>query len=234
MNISDCIDKMKHYQNDILKFLEEDENAEENFQNMIDNFENEKIQENKQFLKLTLHLIAHISSNFSHKLNFFSKIEKILNYFKNDIKSKYSNIEIFHIFKQSKRILLFLITEQIITLDESIAKKFFTDKYISFKYPEYFAPEIKPILDSITLDYEKRQKISQLKYFIDYLPKDFEENRKRGENEEYICQLIRDDSIEDFIVHVNKNQISLNSTISVSIYETNKFLLKNKKKRRFK
>ena len=56
------------------------------------------------------------------------------------------------------------------------------------------------------------------------LPKNFNELRKAGENESYICELIRNDSIDDFIVYVNKRNYSLQSTIVPSIYETNKFL----------
>ena len=38
--------------------------------------------------------------------------------------------------------------------------------------------------------------------------------------------MIRDDNVVEFITYVNKNNISLNSMIQTSIYETNSFLLK--------
>ena len=41
--------------------------------------------------------------------------------------------------------------------------------------------------------------------------------------------MIRADSIDDFIIYVNRYNISLSSTINSSIFETNSFLLKNKK-----
>ena len=47
-----------------------------------------------------------------------------------------------------------------------------------------------------------------------------------GENESYICKVIRDDNVVEFITYVNQNSISLNSNIRTSIYETNSFLLK--------
>ena len=56
----------------------------------------------------------------------------------------------------------------------------------------------------------------------------FEENRFSAENESYICGLIRNDSIDEFVFYVNKNNISLRTTrIIPSIFETNPFLIKN-------
>ena len=40
----------------------------------------------------------------------------------------------------------------------------------------------------------------------------------------YICTLIQNDSVIDFISYIEKNNISLLSTIPSSIYETNLFL----------
>ena len=54
----------------------------------------------------------------------------------------------------------------------------------------------------------------------------FELNRRQGENEEYICQLIRQDSFDEFISHVSKNDISLSSEVKQSIFETNPLLMK--------
>ena len=60
------------------------------------------------------------------------------------------------------------------------------------------------------------------------LPDNFYEKRKIGENDNEICTLIQKDSIDEFIVYINKNCYQVNSTINPSIYETNTFLLKNK------
>ena len=56
------------------------------------------------------------------------------------------------------------------------------------------------------------------------LPDNFYELRRIGENDDFICKLIREDSIKDFIIYLNQNNISPNSTIKSSIYETNNFL----------
>ena len=49
-----------------------------------------------------------------------------------------------------------------------------------------------------------------------------------GENDNYICELIRNDSIEDFVTYVNQQCIDLtNYFIKKSIFETNYVLQNN-------
>lgn len=55
--------------------------------------------------------------------------------------------------------------------------------------------------------------------------KNFENNRKLGEDNSYICQLIRYDSIDEFISFTNQNNLSLSSKIQSSIFETNSLLM---------
>ena len=81
--------------------------------------------------------------------------------------------------------------------------------------PVYFSKEI----DSFIVD-EMREKIKNNST-------DFQNKRIIGENDSYICQLIRNDSIDEFISYVNQNCIFLSMTIEESIFETNLFLLKN-------
>ncbi|KAK8839840.1 hypothetical protein M9Y10_031551 [Tritrichomonas musculus] len=81
------------------------------------------------------------------------------------------------------------------------------------KYIDYFTPELK---DRIKFHYSHSK------------PQDhenFDEKRKNGENSEYICELIRKDSLNEFIDHINKLNIDLNTNrINPSIFETNVFL----------
>ena len=53
----------------------------------------------------------------------------------------------------------------------------------------------------------------------------FEEKCRTGENDSYLCTLIREDSVEDFISHVTRLNITLSSKIKPSIYETNPYLI---------
>lgn len=62
---------------------------------------------------LILKLISQIANYYHHTPIFYEKIEQILKYFQPIDQKRLSNKEIFEIFSQNKRILLFLITENI-------------------------------------------------------------------------------------------------------------------------
>ena len=109
----------------------------------------------------------------------------------------------------NKRLLLFLIKEQMIILTQSIYLIMTDKKHSKMDYSSY-----------LSIEFEKFNKV---KPSIEN-NKLFEERRLIGENENYICQLIRNDSINDFIVYINKNNISLSSKITKSIFETNPLL----------
>ena len=53
----------------------------------------------------------------------------------------------------------------------------------------------------------------------------FSEKMLQGENDSYICSLIREDSVEESISHINKYNLSFNKHIEPLIYETNQFLI---------
>ena len=216
MSISKYLNDLKTIQENFLEFLENIENIEENFQLLQIKFEDTKIRDNKQDLRLFLHFISNICNNYFHGPTFFFKIEQTIRFFKDNIKKYYSNSEIFNIFKENKRIILFLINEKIITIDKSIAKTItsveFSDKY----YPQYFSPEIKPFANEKWFPKNK---------LIEELPDNFNELRIKGENSSFICKLIREDLVKDFISYYTKNCISSNAKINPSIYETNSFLL---------
>lgn len=54
----------------------------------------------------------------------------------------------------------------------------------------------------------------------------FEEKCQLCEKDSYICTLIREDSVEEFVSHVNRTNLSLYTQIEPSIYETNSFLIR--------
>ena len=83
---------------------------------------------------------------------------------------------------------------------------FFEGKYYNNQYPKYFG-----LIKS--KDYDKES---------------FIKKQEIGENDNYICQLIRNNLIEEFIAHVNQANISImDYVIEHSIFETNSFLLDN-------
>ena len=77
----------------------------------------------------------------------------------------------------------------------------------------------------------KKKSLSKKKKIFEDIKKeiteDFYEKRKTGENDSNICELIQNDSVENFVQYITKNFYSLNSRIAQSVYETNSFLIKN-------
>ena len=227
MNSEEYLNAMKDIQENILNFLEEKDNSEGNFIILESKFKDSKIKDHLYELLSLLHLISKIGNNRHRFPNFFSKIERILLIFKEDIKKYFPNSEIFNIFKSNKRILLFLIEQQIIVFDEYIAKQITNiNKFIEAKYPQYFQPEIQPFINEKWFP-KKEEWVEEIKK---ELPENFYDKRKEGENDNHICELIRKDMVTEFVAHVIRNGISLNAKIQPSIYETNSFLLKKPKK----
>ena len=208
----------------ILGFIEEDDIDYKEFNDFL----NTIVKSCEPIFFEVLHLLLQIANNHHHTKNFFTKIEYILRYFKKKLKEVFSNNGIFSFFESNKRILLFLIEEGIMVMDEQIAHS------IQYKMENFEK------LDEIYIE-ENETNIKFLYYyfypelrtFIDYknyeLPEEsieiFNQKRKNGENDGYICQLIRNDSEIDFIDYVQINKINIFSSIKPSIYETNSFLL---------
>ena len=220
MNVLNFVEQMKNIHNCLLEYLDYEGIVEEYFGNLQD-FIEQNIKENKYKLKLLLHLILQIGNNHHRESNFFPKIEKILLYLKDDIVKYFTSIELFIIFQSNKRILLFFIEKKLIILDKNIINKIFKTK----EYVKYFLAELQPLINESWFC-----SLKSVQPFIDEikqkLPDDFYECRQNGENSEEICKLIRNDSIKEFIVYINKNNISLKNNINPSIYETNSFLNK--------
>ena len=208
---------MKNMQNYLLSFIENQDNSEENYQILISYLNEQEIFNSHAETKSFIHLLCKILNNHYRSPCFFNKIEKILLFCKESFQKFFSNFEIFNIFKRSKKILLFLIKQNIFFIDKCIFHIMSEEKYMNMDYLHYFYPEIKNFLHP-----EMKDEISS------EISKNFEEKRKIGENDDYICELIRNDSIEEFIIYVNKLNISLSSEVKHSIFETNLFLLKEK------
>lgn len=62
-------------------------------------------------------------------------------------------------------------------MDEFIAKRITSGKYVQYNYPRYFSPELRPFMN-------ERWFPSYVKIFLNKLPTNFYENRKIGENDE--------------------------------------------------
>lgn len=220
MEIQSFIQKMKSFEEKFLEFVEDESIGETEFNSEI---EDSDIKSNINELDEMLHMISKIAKNHFRNPQFLQKISQILLYLKEDIHQNYTNFEIFRLFQNNKPILLFLLQQQILIPDQHISRVFNTDKYVKRNYPIYFFKEFQSFYTN------KRQKQigSELKSREDYQNDEkFEQNRLKGENESYLCSLIRDDMVEDFIIYQNRANFSLKSSIVPSIFESNSLLLK--------
>lgn len=120
MNFIDFIDaEISRY------FIDADKEEEEetNFQNLKTSIKKSKIVEDSLDMIIFFKFVLQISNNHRRCTNFFDKIKPIIGFFVDDIKKNFSNSEIFEIFRSNNTILLFLVENQIVTLDDSIISK---------------------------------------------------------------------------------------------------------------
>ena len=201
---------MKNIEDFFLDFLESDSEFEIEFENFKANIENH-IENEKSDLKEILHMIAKISNNHNRSHDLIFKTEKVLELFESDMKESFSNIELFNIFDNNKRILLFLFEKEILIPDRNLFTLITKEKqYKKRGYIEFFMKEFEPFMDEDL----KQTIISNTPELAEIDSETFEYRRKNGENHHYICELIRKDLVEEFIVHINKNHYSLSSKIN--------------------
>ena len=230
MSSETFVEKMKSIQSSLLEFLEEELDVEDKYDNFINLISTQQIIKEKHEFKALLQLIGSIANNHHRAWNFISKVERVLRQFKQDLQKYFSNSEIFDIFKDNKRILLFLLEEKLMAIDEYIFSIMTSDKYVIWNYCEYFRPEIKPFFTQENIEKYCIKNVSLLESeFIERMNKEVEANfyekRREGLNDDYLCELIRFDKIKEFVRFVEQTNLSLKSVIKKSIYETNQFLV---------
>ena len=227
MNSKEYIQQKLEFNDILIKYLQDDDSNELDYKELIQKISIQKYNENREEFKLFLHLIVVLSKNYRRSNTFFDKISKIFQSISSDIKQTFSNLEIFDIFSESKLILFILLQNKLLTFDKSIVSTILRNlKFINYNYLHYFYPEIKPLLNTQIKNVIKSNLSSINLDDID----DFNKKRQIGENDSYLCQIIRNDSIEEFVSYISKTNLSISSYISPSIFETNSFLLKNDNK----
>ena len=85
MNAHQYLVEMAKIQVNLLQFLDDESNIEENFQELSKTLIENNIHKNKQELTSVLCLILKISNNHQRHPNFFNKIERVLTLLQDDI-----------------------------------------------------------------------------------------------------------------------------------------------------
>ena len=218
MNAEEYLEKMVDFQKNIIDYLDGESDFHEVFK-AIHFFQNNYT---KNEIESVLQLIIKITNNHYRKPDFLTKIIQIIDQFKTFIQDNFSQSEIFQIFKSNKRILLYFVEELILQFDQSMINYINENKYWNMSYIKYFLPEAKPFISKQLFD-EIEEGIKDDEIDLNT----FKERRRIGENDEYICYLIRSDLIDEFIIYINKKNVSLSKEITHSIFETDHFLMKS-------
>lgn len=121
MNFLDYLGKKKELYNSLLNFIEDDTDIQENFYILTNYLNAFQLSDDRDELKEIFNTLLRVTRNHHRDKNFFNKIEKILSYFEKKIKECFTNHEIYKIFKKDKRVLLFLLENNILVLDKFIA-----------------------------------------------------------------------------------------------------------------
>ncbi|KAK8839668.1 hypothetical protein M9Y10_032041 [Tritrichomonas musculus] len=243
MEIQDLVNYKKEFYEALLSFIDSENENNEEKNNLSIFLEKQRLGENKEELRSLLRLIKKIGNNHYRGSHFIDKIEQIFILLEESIKQNFTNLEIYDIFKNNNLLLLSLYQINLLIFDDQVVtsiiqslKQFILRKRAeifikkfndhqkqtkSFLNLPYFYPELKSKLN-MTL-------IQSVENFIKETDPEalnnFEERRKSGEQYSYISQLIRNDSLDDFILYMNQVNLTFSSKLKISIFETNSFLL---------
>lgn len=124
MEIIEYLSKKKIFQIAFMRYIDNEEDSEENFVNLCNLINEQKIKSDITEFRLFLRFIDNISSNHYRNKYFLSKIEKILLLFREEFNKYISIEEVFNIFKYNKRIFLFLLENKIVNLNFVISNLF--------------------------------------------------------------------------------------------------------------
>ena len=249
MNFQDYINQQNKLYKCFLLYINEDNFIDQRFDDLIKIINLNQYQKNSEEFKSILYLISEIGKNHQRSGAFSAKIERILQHYAEYIKQNYSKDELFNIFRKNLQILRFLFKQSIIIIDDEIIElllkgrdpffvfrqyngekepdknlekqKYNEKKSILNNYKYYFFEDIKSHLDNKTRSTIEKELFEMNDKIFD----DFDKKCQTGENDSYISQLIREDSVQEFIAYVNKNNIPLNGEVTQSIFETNQFLI---------
>ena len=213
-----CILKKKELYSAILNFLDSEKSqSEDKFKLLIQIIDDQEILNSETSVLKIFYLLSILEENH-HRIPYFNdKLGLIFDYLSYYLIPK-SSSEIINYTKERKRFLLLLFEHNIIQMNELIERNIAKNKNLkTLKY--YLCPKVKYFLG-------KRYKEEIRNKFKENI-ESFELKIKQGENNSPICKLIREDSIDEFIVYLNSTCLPLTSKIQPDFYESNRFMIEN-------
>lgn len=123
MNSHKYIENMKTIQNILVSFLDNQSSFDNLNKAILTKIINSQNLESKQEFKSFLYLLSNVAQYHFQGQHFFKRVKQIIDYYKGYIKKYYSNSEILNIFKDNKRILLYLHKKGIIKIHKELFEK---------------------------------------------------------------------------------------------------------------
>ena len=228
MEIEAFIKKMKDIYLSLIDYIDEIDDLDVKFEILLEILENNAIKEKKEEIRLLFQLISNIADNHHQTSDFFYKLEKIFQYLIKDNHLSFFNF-ISNYTNYNRQILSLLLEKEFIKPDKSFLKKYLQNQPNELNLNKinllplfyYLYHKMKKFLEE-----EKQKQIEdEILKKCDVDLSTFEKKCQNGQNDSYICSLIRSDSVEEFVAYVNRTNLSLTSKIKPSIYETNSFLI---------
>lgn len=119
-SIRKYIQEKKEIYSNLMNFLENSDNDDNSFQQLIDIFNNQEEDKFRTKIEEFLQLISIIADNHHREETFFTRIFQIIQNYKEKIEQTFSNIELFNMFQNNKKILLYLFKNKIILISGAI------------------------------------------------------------------------------------------------------------------
>lgn len=223
MMIQEYLAPFKEFQRLLINFIDSFGIQNEEYENLINFYNNKNFRNDKDELREICTMISKITKNYHRVSDYFEKTEQIIFFLANDIQSTFTNLEIYDIFRNNRQIILILLSKEMIKIDEAISHKIYIKEGTLYtSYRQFFYPEIKQFLTEEDCSKIESQLLNQKSDIFT----NFDENRRRGENDNEIFTLIRNDSITEFISYLNKTETPPDEIFKNSIFETNSYLVR--------
>lgn len=227
MELLSVYQKKKEIYSHILNFIDNIHNSNDDFQVLANIFTKNNISQNQEELINIFSCIISIIKNHRRHPCFFKNICNIILYFSTDIPKIFSKETLFEQFKDIPQVLTFLLQNKILIFDQDIFhKRFENSNSKDHQYKITLYPGYRDFLRKKS----KRKAIENTISKIDpNLLSTIDEKVQIGENDSYICTIIRQDAIQDFVCYINLTNKPFNSFIPFSLFESNSILRKKGK-----
>ena len=147
------IEDKKNLYTQILEFLEDsdehndDKVTKESFEKLINVIKSQQIETDKEEMRQFVEIIKSIGENHHRDHHFNKGINQLLLHYKQQIKQTLSNSEIYHMFEDNKKVVLFLLKQDIITISDEISKEMMNKQENNGnRYCHFFIPELEKFI----------------------------------------------------------------------------------------